>query len=135
MVLSIYSFDNGDSVATMLILTHQGRFFSDHTREEADHYMKSHDALGGLVSTIYPSGNFVTMVHMLHLDEVTPIRSVYNVDRCYGGPEEGGWWYSHYTHVRVLGDNEIFEIDDSDEVLIIEFFSGSHETKAKPYYC
>jgi hypothetical protein len=23
--------------------------------------------------------------------------SVYEVERCYGGPEEGGWWYDNYT--------------------------------------
>jgi hypothetical protein len=23
--------------------------------------------------------------------------SVYRVDRCYGGPEEGGWWYKRYV--------------------------------------
>lgn len=23
--------------------------------------------------------------------------SLYRVDRCYGGPEEGGWWYNHYS--------------------------------------
>ena len=25
--------------------------------------------------------------------------SIYEVDRCYGGPEEGGWWYDHWTHL------------------------------------
>jgi hypothetical protein len=24
--------------------------------------------------------------------------SLYDVERCYGGPEEGGWWYDHWTH-------------------------------------
>lgn len=23
--------------------------------------------------------------------------SIYNKDRCFGGPEEGGWWYDVYT--------------------------------------
>ena len=27
---------------------------------------------------------------------------VYNCDRCYGGPEEGGWYYNHLTHVRSM---------------------------------
>ena len=25
--------------------------------------------------------------------------NVYQEERCYGGPEEGGWWYSSYTPV------------------------------------
>ena len=23
--------------------------------------------------------------------------NVYTVEQCYGGPEEGGWWYSYYN--------------------------------------
>lgn len=32
-------------------------------------------------------------------DDVTPrlFVNVYLWDRCYGGPEEGGWWYDAYT--------------------------------------
>lgn len=26
--------------------------------------------------------------------------TLYSVTRCYGGPEEGGWWYDWYEHVR-----------------------------------
>lgn len=25
------------------------------------------------------------------------IVGIYEVERCYGGPEEGGWWYDWYT--------------------------------------
>lgn len=28
--------------------------------------------------------------------------SLYSVTRCYGGAEEGGWWYDWYEHVRSL---------------------------------
>ena len=24
----------------------------------------------------------------------------YAVERCYGGPEEGGWWYDQYEHLK-----------------------------------
>ncbi len=24
---------------------------------------------------------------------------VYHVDRCYGGPEEGGWWFDAWQHL------------------------------------
>jgi hypothetical protein len=27
--------------------------------------------------------------------------SVYSVDRCYGGPEEGGWWYNRQVYENV----------------------------------
>ncbi len=25
--------------------------------------------------------------------------SMYSIERCYGGPEEGGWWYDWYVYV------------------------------------
>lgn len=28
--------------------------------------------------------------------------SEYKVDRCYGGPEEGGWWYDWNDFVKVV---------------------------------
>mgnify|MGYP003400567908 FL=1 len=28
--------------------------------------------------------------------------SEYQVDRCYGGPEEGGWWYDWNDFVKVI---------------------------------
>lgn len=32
---------------------------------------------------------------------VTGYLSLYTVNRCYGGPEEGGWWYDAYVWTRV----------------------------------
>lgn len=29
--------------------------------------------------------------------------AVYEVDRCYGGPEEGGWWYDTGELKKILG--------------------------------
>ncbi|MGW8138497.1 hypothetical protein ACWGNZ_23160 (plasmid) [Sphingomonas zeae] len=37
--------------------------------------------------------------------ESTPMRSIlafYEIDREYGGPEEGGWWYDSGTFVRAI---------------------------------
>lgn len=31
------------------------------------------------------------------------ILAFYEIDRAYGGPEEGGWWYDAGTVVRVIG--------------------------------
>ena len=28
--------------------------------------------------------------------------AVYELDRCYGGPEEGGWWYNTGDLIRIL---------------------------------
>ena len=29
-------------------------------------------------------------------------RTVYLIDRAYGGPEEGGWWYDTGERVRII---------------------------------
>lgn len=28
--------------------------------------------------------------------------TLYEISRCYGGPEEGGWWYDYYTPTRSM---------------------------------
>lgn len=33
----------------------------------------------------------------------TYVLAIYEVDRAYGGPEEGGWWFDCGQLVRVLG--------------------------------
>ena len=34
---------------------------------------------------------------------MTYVLAVYEIDQAYGGPEEGGWWYSTGQLIRVLG--------------------------------
>lgn len=43
-----------------------------------------------------------------HIVRHKPIRghyviAIYEADRCYGGPEEGGWWYDAGTLQRIVG--------------------------------
>ena len=40
---------------------------------------------------------------------------VYHHTRCYGGPEEGGWYYDQFTHIRSAVIPE-----DADECLLLE---------------
>ena len=35
-------------------------------------------------------------------DRTRYVVALYELDRCYGGPEEGGWWYDCGTLARVL---------------------------------
>lgn len=52
--------------------------------------------------------------------EVIAFISVYEVDRCYGGPEEGGWWYDSYEWLKVaipfraVQDYRLVETDEED---------------------
>lgn len=45
--------------------------------------------------------------------------NVYHVDRCYGGPEEGGWYYdagSPWASIPCINDNTKGEIDPTHDV-------------------
>jgi hypothetical protein len=35
----------------------------------------------------------------LHIPEGHTLVGIYSVQSCYGGPEEGGWWYDEYMPV------------------------------------
>ena len=45
---------------------------------------------------------------------------VYNKQQCYGGHEEGGWWYDEYTHVKSAvipesqPDDSLLEVEEPD---------------------
>lgn len=56
----------------------------------------------------------------------------------YGGPEEGGWYYSRYENPRVVDE----EIDNSDvpkhsmkRVTFIEYIPGENVTRRPKTYC
>lgn len=91
------------------------------------------------------------------------IVSEYTVDRCYGGPEEGGWWYDWSDFVRVVGvfatreDAETFQatlreaqdaedresghrsrysvIGQPDTCYFIETVPGQWQDTERPHYC
>lgn len=50
---------------------------------------------------------------------VTGYLSLYTVNRCYGGPEEGGWWYDAYCWCKVSfpfrATQEFFLVNINDE--------------------
>lgn len=48
--------------------------------------------------------------------------SLYEVERCYGGPEEGGWWYNSY---QLLSTKKFYDEDEAEKFR--EFLSGEVE--------
>jgi hypothetical protein len=82
--------------------------------------------------------------------------NVYAVERCYGGPEEGGWWYDWYDCIETypcrnknadtvqeqleIGYDHIKEGDISsvlggtDLRVWIEEKPAESQTKERPYY-
>lgn len=89
---------------------------------------------------------------------------IYDHDRAYGGPEEGGWWYDTYFHVKSFAFNNTNDMETEkhekamDRLInwmnecdgrkypvhsvlsvgqyewLIEDFPGEHETKEIPHY-
>lgn len=43
--------------------------------------------------------------------------SIYQVDRCYGGPEEGGWWYDRWMHLGSSSYDTAEELRQSIDAL------------------
>jgi hypothetical protein len=86
--------------------------------------------------------------------------SEYEVDRCYGGPEEGGWWYDDHSHHKVLAvvdsqddgsficralndqarqaketpDRFSMGCVEPDICFLTEDKPGEHETVGRPHY-
>jgi hypothetical protein len=86
--------------------------------------------------------------------------SQYEVDRCYGGAEEGGWWYDWYDFRRTVacyaikgeamaaaralneqaredrhGPDRFSVIGGPDEVYMVEDHPAEMQTTERPYYC
>jgi hypothetical protein len=84
--------------------------------------------------------------------------SVYAVSRCYGGPEEGGWYYDWYEHVKtyprrvrrcrvpriveemmnkhgwVSKYNRSSVLGGADCVITVEDWPGESATRRRPHY-
>ena len=83
--------------------------------------------------------------------------NTYEVDRVYGGPEEGGWWFNTYSPVasrRVYGErqarqwmikleSQLVEPEISlysvmyaggKQVVFIESHPATHQPKERPHY-
>lgn len=73
--------------------------------------------------------------------------TTYITERCYGGPEEGGWWYNHvifydaknfydsYIDAYLYHSKLEEEKHANNESYEIEFFLKENETKIVPHYC
>jgi hypothetical protein len=110
--------------------------------------------------TAFIRGMVWTRVIAEHIDEYwSEIRlpslariNVYHTWRSYGGPEEGGWWYTEYEPqfsipvTREVADSEMCRIIDlftdrgsdhynPDFVIRFEFHKPIHEPQQRPYYC
>lgn len=75
----------------------------------------------------------VSDAHTLHPDTLTPVRwwvSVWDVDRSYGGPEEGGWYYDSGTLVVKVPCKSYEQAIDVQEQMIETWTSDSDY----PYY-
>ena len=92
------------------------------------------------------------------LSDICAFVGFYLVDRRYGGPEEGGWWYDWHTHllsipVKLLlgvSDNALrlfladqFDLNEYDNGSVLgdgeihqmnEAYPAEHESTERPHY-
>ena len=78
--------------------------------------------------------------------------SLYTVERAYGGPEEGGWWYpyyelecwyevpaGHHQQAKIRQAKKYLQEMKKDMPCYCEIFvegeKGKYETTKKPIYC
>lgn len=91
-----------------------------------------------------------------HMEPPMCYASVYNVERCYGGPEEGGWYYDHldfcfavpcwsedeYDQVRdrlckriASPTRPIYSVlSDGETRVLRECYPGEIRTDRRPHY-
>lgn len=97
---------------------------------------------------------------IIHPETLTPIRwwvAVYEVDQAYGGPEEGGWWYStgevrqsipakSYDHAVEIAESLVIENDSIYPTHSVLYAGGNYNVvveekmpedypSRRPYYC
>ena len=72
------------------------------------------------------------------LQEIEAVHTKYSIDQCYGGSEEGGWYYDNYYAVERL-DEMVSEEQQYEEryeyMYATEFFYGQHQKTGREYYC
>lgn len=57
--------------------------------------------------------------------------TVYEVDRCYGGPEEGGWWYNRYVPIETITLPKAYQRKSKRAVKKVNALSKTLEVKYK----
>lgn len=83
----------------------------------------------------------IKVLRSLGAERIEPIYSIYIIERCYGGPEEGGWWYDNWIYSETLSKKEFKEYQNNELRLVdncrlvAEIMKGENETEGKPHYC
>lgn len=98
----------------------------------------------------------IERIRFLSFGDINVWVNVYNTERCYGGAEEGGWWYD-WTE---LVDSKFCTIEEADNIVAemhkehgegegdissvlggyevdirIEAIKGESKSTERPYYC
>lgn len=67
----------------------------------------------------------------LEADAVAQHVTVYAVTRCYGGPEEGGWWWNAREQVTSIPLREAGSVEEINSILT--FLEGRYEDEGDIY--
>jgi hypothetical protein len=58
--------------------------------------------------------------------------NVYRLDRCYGGPEEGGWWFDAGNVVHSFQMTSLTQAEALVTILRQQFTDGGHRYSVRP---
>ncbi len=78
-----------------------------------------------------------TLIHALGLVQIRPVIARYDVDDCYGGDEEGGWYYRNYVAPHKIDKMPIHVVrhNDMDRYKYeVEFFLGQNVKNGREFY-
>jgi len=84
------------------------------------------------------------VINAFFMEEVTPIATVYEIERVYGGAEEGGWYYSTKRAVNTVALEDVekeydrcmlYASNGEGNCVQVGFYYGQEENIAKQVYC
>ncbi len=115
------------------------------------------------VEVLFEGNKNIEKLEVDDLEDITPYQyiNIYLIDRAYGGPEEGGWWYdtqdleeSRWFSTEQNAENALQDIEniyeqenkernsniysvcsDGKYVVRLEQYLGESSPAYKPHYC
>ena len=120
---SVFMLEGGESLEGMEVETLEERFIFYNRSSQVDT-----TDLGEKIIDV--------MSMAFDLSEVTPVYTKYQIYQCYGGPEEGGWYYDNYHPVMTLDSMPDWETVNNDEAHVYhkEFYYGQNSKTDREFY-
>ena len=149
MTIDIYwKFDEYGDKEFLRVLNAKRKFWCDHKYYGEwfkDFNMKPIPNSGRVIGgkdTHYLDDNVSpeSLISAFWMHPITPMITLYELTREFGGHEEGGWWYDDWNAIDTLSSDEIPDNYEDDAGYVTyntrkEVFYGENNTQSKPFFC